>query len=261
MKNPFFICTLVSCISYLFNRFFSLASSCWMLVDMVLDGRQTYVYKQHAFNQNGTYNIWAMEFRQTSNETHLHAVSSAYFYTAVVVWVLPPLLFSVFYFFGQLSYSADYGFNPFENTNGLFADFSSFEVERPFNSNFLNVLFCLLYFPIDLLVSSIVIYIMTPFLSLKAGFLVAWTGDDDPERKITKDTTADAIPGLKLFENLGEAIPQAILVILFIVNNWDFMLYSEKSFIPIPTSCISLFFSFGSIIMGLISGCRYFYKV
>ena len=102
MKNPFCICTLVSCIGYLFNRFFSLASSCWMLADMVLDGRQTYVYKQHAYNQNGTYNTWAMKFRQTNNETHLHSVSPAYFYTAVVVWVLPPLLYSVFFVFVQI---------------------------------------------------------------------------------------------------------------------------------------------------------------
>ena len=229
-----------------------------MLVDMILHKRQTYIYHQHAFNPDGTYNTWAIEFNRTSNETHFHSVIPAHFCTAVVVWVLPPLLWSIVFSLGLCV--AD-EFNPFEKTNGLFADFYSFEIERPFNSNCLNVLFCLLYFPIDLLVSSIVIYIMTPFLSLKAGILVAWTGDDDPERKITKDTAAEAVPGLKLFENLGEAIPQAILVIVFIVNNWDFMLYNEKSFIPIPTSCISLFFSFGSIIMGLISGCKYFYKV
>ena len=94
-------------------------------------------------------------------------------------------------------------------------------------------------------------------MSLKAGAFVAWTGKDDPGRKITKIAYAKIIPFLKLFENLGEAIPQAILIIVFISNNWDFILYDETSFIPIPTSCISLIFSVGSIIMGLISGCKF----
>ena len=255
MKNPFYICG----IGYLFNRFFSLASSCWMLADMVLDGRQTYVYKQHAYNQNGTYNTWAVEFRQTSNETHLHSVSPAYFYTAVVFWVLPPLLYSVFFVFVQIC-CLDDRFNPFENTNSLLEHFSSFQINPPFINNFLNFLNYLLYFPIDLIVSSIVIYIFTPFVSLKAGALVAWTGKDDPDRKITKNNRAEDIPGLKLFENLGEAIPQAILIIIFMSNNWDFILYDETSFIPIPTSCISLIFSLGSIFMGLISGCKAFFK-
>ena len=104
------------------------------------------------------------------------------------------------------------------------------------------------------------IYIFTPFVSLKAGALVAWTGKDDPDRKITKNNRAEDIPGLKLFENLGEAIPQAILIIVFISHNWDFILYEEASFFPVPTSCISLIFSVGSIIMGLISGCKVCYR-
>jgi len=260
MKNPFCLCTLVSCIGYLFNRFFSLASSCWMLADMVLDGRQTYVYKQHAYNQNGSYSTWAAEFRQTSNETYLHTVSPAYFHTAVVVWVLPPLLFSAYLFLREICYLDDDGFNPFKNTNYLFEQFSSFKIKRPFNKNFLNVLVYVFYLPIDFLISSIKIYILIPFMSIKAGAFVAWTGKDDPDRKITKKVPAYAIPFFKLFENLGEAIPQAILIIVFICNNWDFILYDETSFIPIPTSCISLIFSLGSIIMGLISGCKIIYK-
>jgi len=258
MKNPFCICTMVSCIGNLFTRFFPLASSCWMLADMVLDGRQTYVYKQHAFNPNGTYNTWAMEFKQTRNETHLHSVNPAYFYTAVVVWVLPPLLWSACLFLASLRKDRC---NPFYNTNDLIQHFSSIEIKRPFNNNFLNFLVYILYFPIDLIISSIVIYILTPFMSLKAGAFVAWTGKDDPDREITKDATAEDVPFYKLFENLGEAIPQAILIIVFISHNWDFILYDETSFFPIPTSCISLIFSVGSIIMGLISGGKACFKI
>ena len=253
MKNPLFICTMVSCIGYFFNRFFSFFSSCWMLVDMVLDGRQTHIYYQHSFNPNGTYNTWAVEFNQTSNTTHLHTVSPAYFYTAVLVWVLPPLLWSAYFYLTSLC-------DPFVNTNFLFSHFSFFKIKRPFNNNFVNFLFFTLYFPIDLLISSIVIYIFIPFGSLKNGAFVAWTGIDYPGRKITKEIPANAIPFFKLFENLGEVIPQAILIV-FICNNWNFILYNETSFFPIPTSCISLIFSVGSIIMGLISGYKFAVKL
>jgi len=258
MKNPFFICTMVSCIGYLFNRFFCFFSSCWMLADMVLDGRQTHIYYQHSFNPNGTYNTWAVEFNQTSNTTHLHSVSPAYFYTAVLVWFYPPLFYSVFFFVLTLCVNND--FHPFYNTNVLFVQFFSFGIKRPFNNNFFNLLVYVFYFPIDFLISSIMIYILTPFMAIKTGALVALTGKDDPDRKITKAFRAETIPFFKLFENLGEAIPQAILTIVFICNNWDFILYDETSFIPIPTSCISLIFSFGSIIIGLISGCKFIYR-
>ena len=126
-----------------------------------------------------------------------------------------------------------------------------------FINDFLNFVIYIFYSPVDFLISSIYIYIFTPFVSLKAGAFVAWTGIDDPDRNITKDTIAEDIPGFKLFENLGEAIPQGILIIVFISHNWDFILYDETSFFPIPTSCISLIFSVGSIIMGLISGCKF----
>jgi len=91
-------------------------------------------------------------------------------------------------------------------------------------------------------------------MAIYAGAFVAWTRINYPDREIAENINADYISFLKLFENLGEAIPQAILIIVFICNNWDFILYDETSFIPIPTSCLSLIFSVGSIIMGLISG-------
>ena len=242
-----------------------------MLVDMILDVRQTYVYYEHSFNPNGTYNTWAIEFNRTNHTTYFHTVSPAYFNTAVVVWALPPLLMSAVYFLGNLCSHClmillndvdddvvengfDEDFNNFKNTNGLLSHFSTFEIKPPFNNRFLNILVYLFYIPIDFLISSIVVYIIIPYMSLKAGALVAWTGNDDPDRMITKNTDAGYVPAYKLFENLGEAIPQAIMIIIFISNNWDFILYDETSFIPIPTSCISLIFSLGSIIMGLISG-------
>ena len=68
-----------------------------MEVDMGLDVRQTLIYYDHAFNPNGTYSQWALEFNKTTNGT-METVHPGYFYTSIVVWVLPPFLFSAFLF-------------------------------------------------------------------------------------------------------------------------------------------------------------------
>ena len=111
------------------------------------------------------------------------------------------------------------------------------------------------YFPFDLLISAIYIYIVIPFASLKSGIIIALTGENDDERKITKLIDAKDIPFLKLFENLGEAVPQFIMCLLFIINNFEFIIHEETSnWMPIPISIVSLVFSIGSIMMGLYTG-------
>ena len=65
------------------------------------------------------------------------------------------------------------------------------------------------------------------------------------------------LPFMKLFEILGEALPQFILTLVFASNNYPFLMDHDTYFdIPIPVSIISLVFSFGSLIMGVISGCK-----
>jgi len=75
------------------------------------------------------------------------------------------------------------------------------------------------YFPVDLIVCVIIVYILTPFCALKVGVLVLIGGELNGDYKVTKATDAQSVPMLKLFENLGEAIPQAILCIVFIISH------------------------------------------
>ena len=96
---------------------------------------------------------------------------------------------------------------------------------------------------------------MIPFASLKSGIIIALKGEIDGERKITKGIFADDIPVYKLFENLGEAVPQAIMCLLFIINNFKFIVHEEtSSWMPIPISIVSLVFSVGSIMLGIYTG-------
>ena len=122
-----------------------------------------------------------------------------------------------------------------------------------FGRIFFHRKFYLIYFPCDVIFSCIYIYGLIPISVLKAGYIIAKDGKIDGEEYLVGLVSADELPWMKLFENLGEAIPQAILSLVFLINNFSFEV--DSSFMPIPTTCISLFFSIGSIMMGLYSGC------
>ena len=244
---------MTTCVVIWIKRVVPLLTSLWMEVDMGLDVRQTLTYYDHAFNPNGSYSQWALEFNKTTNGT-METVHPGYFYTSIVVWVLPPFLFSAFLFLLRL---CDDEFNPFEITNGLFKEFSTIEFDPPFKKKYQNFLFYVFYLPFDLLICAILIYILIPFASLKSGIIIAVKGEIDGERKITKTIDAENIPFLKLFENIGEAVPQAIMCLLFIINNFKFIVHEEtSSWMPIPISIVSLIFSVGSILMGLYTGIK-----
>ena len=120
--NSFCRWLMASCFINFIQRIFPLLTSLWMNADMYLDVRQTLIYYDHAFNENGTYRTWALEYNKTTNGT-LETVHTGYFYTAMVVWILPPFLFSTFVFLFQICSDE---FNPFDNTNDLIWNFSSF---------------------------------------------------------------------------------------------------------------------------------------
>ena len=116
----------------------------------------------------------------------------------------------------------------------------------------------LLYLPFDFLIGAIFTYILISFASLKAGIIIALTGENDGKREIMKWINAEYHPFWKLFENLGEAVPQTIMGLISIINNLNFILQEETStWMPIPISIMSLVFSVGSIMMGLYTGYRW----
>ena len=113
------------------------------------------------------------------------------------------------------------------------------------------------YLPCDLLISAIYVYIFIPIISLKSGIIIPLTEENDGKRKILQNIEAKDIPIEKLFENLGEAVPQAIMCLVFIANNFQFILHEETSnWMPIPLSVMSLIFSVGSVAMGLFTGIK-----
>ena len=251
--NSFFKWVMASCCVEFIKRIIPLLQSIWMHGDFTLDVLQTFTYYEHAF-ENGTYSEWALNRTKTTNAT-LETVHPGYFYTSIVVWVLPPFLYSALFF---LSGIFDDEFDPFVNANELFGEFSSIKIPPPSKSKISNIIVYLVLFPVNLIVSLIFIYILIPFMAFKSALIVAWTGENDPERRITKGFNAEHVPALKLFEQLDEAIPQAIMSVVFLCNNFNFLIDHDTLIPNVPTTLISFIFSLGSIIMGLYSGYNAF---
>merc|ERR1712117_45083 len=128
---------MASCVMVWIKRIVPLLTSIWMEVDMGLDVRQTLTYYDHAFDSNGTYANWALEYNKTRNGT-METVHPGYFYTSIIVWVLPPFLYSAITFLFSLCRDE---FDPFVRTNDLFAEFSSIEFNPPFKKTYQNLLF------------------------------------------------------------------------------------------------------------------------
>ena len=62
---------------------------------------------------------------------------------------------------------------------------------------------------------------------------------------------ADTLTLAKVLDILGEALPQFILNVVYIANNYYYLLDDDLYFgIPIPISIISAVFSFGTLMMG-----------
>ena len=244
------------------KRIIPMMQAIWMYADMILDVRQTYKYYDHTFNPDGKYSKWALknyleknlENNQTTND-NLETVHPGYFYTAIISWILPPFLYSAEIFFIEcFAPILGGGIDVFKNINHLILEFGGvYEIKPLFENDFFNFIFYLIYFPCDVIISCIYIYGLIPLSVLMAGYIIARDGKIDGEDYLVGLVSADELPWMKLFENLGEAIPQAILSLVFLINNFSFEV--DSSFIPIPTTCISLFFSIGSIMMGLYSGC------
>ena len=61
--------------------------------------------------------------------------------------------------------------------------------------------------------------------------------------------TANLVPGFKLFENFGEAVPQFVIAIVFYSQNYTQLPQLAQAFF-----WVSMLLSFGSILFGLANG-------
>ena len=69
---------------------------------------------------------------------------------------------------------------------------------------------------------------------------------------------------MKLFEQLGEAIPQLSLALTYYLNNQKYIWSTEPptlGYLPVPSTLLSIIFSSGSILMGIFTGIKAYKQV
>ena len=87
---------LTSCVVELIRRIMPLFQATWVQLDVLLDARQTFIYYNYA-DPNGSYADWAQHYMRKSNSSYKHTVSEGYYATAIVVWILTPMLLALFH--------------------------------------------------------------------------------------------------------------------------------------------------------------------
>ena len=226
------------------KRIFPLANASWMMVDIILDLHQTltYYYLIDGFSIGGEYHNWAVQYKEETNGTELITIFPGYFHTACAVWTIPPVLLS---------------FDGFVNGRLQFPEVfkAIFRSNIDINENRKN---WFIFYPQVLIGCILSIYVVVPYAALKYGLKHLMNGEVDEEEPLIMRINPKFLPFAKLFEIIGEALPQFILTLVFTCNNYPFLNEFDTYFsIPIPTSIISLVFSLGSLIIGVISGCKH----
>lgn len=233
----------------LVKRFVPLMLSIWMLIDIILDANQTATYYWHSF-ENGTYKIWALGYgiRNETGVDHIHQVSPWYLYVASAIWITPPFLLSGLSLFGE--------FRPLRFTYSMLEDDFNINLPEFPSGKVFNTFATLILFPVDMLFSSVFIYIVIPAASLKSSLIIAWKGSIDEETNLVGVIDTSDLPVWKLFEHIGEALPQIILAVVFSSNNFPFLVAKDIIIPYVPTTLISIIFSCGSLCMGMYTGIK-----
>ena len=206
------------------------------------------MYYTHAFYEEGPYFQWTEQENRLMNRSSdaPKQLASVYFYTASIVWGLPPLLM------------------------GFAIILMAFYDLKVFGRSISRWVF--LFFPLVAGGIAIATYVIMPIIAVIIGVkIVIFGGRQRSEAKASSERTRDkmdekpfrqgsfladtkdkVIPIFKLFENTAEALPQFILAATFYSNNTDFVSQQETVFgITVPVTLVSMVFSVGSILHGI----------
>ena len=173
------------------KRFFPLCFALWVAGDMISDANQLRDYYHYSFEDNTSYNKWSMQQKNVTRNEDVHKVSPAYFLVSCFIWITPPFLFSMYFqlkhFYLTKNDDGDHKYNPFGATNH-FADIAFNRKLRPFSYGIhFNILVAILFLPVDMLVSSIYIYMIIPLSSIKSSLIIACKGSIDKGKDLFLD--------------------------------------------------------------------------
>ena len=202
-----------------------------------------------AFDINGTYRAWALQYQNKTNSTYLETVSPWYFYAASIIWIGPSFLFAML---------ATAHFTHFKEYIEFFCCcFEGFEVHEESFGRCSWIVIQFLSLPFCTVINFVFLYLFVPVNLLHNAVRALIAGDDfDAEEENGWFFGSKRLTFFKVQEIVGEALPQLVLNIIFIANNYTYLNANDIFFgIPVPVSIISSVFSLGSLLIGMKSGC------
>ena len=152
-------CILSSFVVDFVRRLVPMLQATWVQVDVLLDARQTWTYHKYR-DPNGTFTNWAKDHMWKTNSTYEHTVSEGYFWTAISIWLLSPIILALF----MLILCKE----PLCILNSFFDD--KFELGR--DNKLLKALLAVLLFPIDVISAAVLIYLVIPYASFKLAYKI-----------------------------------------------------------------------------------------
>ena len=196
-----------------------------------------------AFDINGTYRAWALQYQSKTNSTYLETVSPWYFYAASMIWIGPSFLFAML------------ATKHFKEYIEFFC--CGFEVHEECFGRFSWIVIQFLFLPFGTVINFVFLYLFVPVNLLHNAVRAFIAGDDfDAEEENGCFFGSKRLTFMKFQEIVGEALPQLVLNIIFIANNYTYLNANDIFFgIPVPVSIISSVFSLGSLLIGIKSGC------
>lgn len=247
-----------------FKQVLPLGKAIWMYIDVALDIRQALKYHEYAYDANGAYKLWAENnIDPLTNLTE--TVSKVYFMTSITIFFLPPFLLALYYYISSflifLGVVVDERDEFFCSWTKLFMA----KCHLTFDSQRGRIWFMILCHPMILIIDYVVwfvfCYLFLPLSALVIGVYYFCGVEVDPDKDVFDfipiPTRKKDLPWMLVFEQFGEALPQLILSVVFLANNYPFLLAFDTLFeIPFPITLVSAISSFGFVCMGSYSGCK-----
>ena len=236
----------------LITRILPLFLALWHHVDIVLDVKQSIKYYQMAYGVDGPYQNWALQLQKTSNSTYLQTLSPYYFYVGMVVWILPSFLCAITFCIYNFGGSKD-------KFPGRYIMCCFNEKTSTYGPCLCSIILITIFvLPTGTVICLLVFYLVVPLALLWNAIHALIVGVNfDEEKTYGCLFPKKSLTFLKLLEVAGEALPQLILNITFILKNYPYLLENDIYFsVPVPISVISAVFSIGSLLIAITDGLK-----
>ena len=243
-------------------RFLPLFVSVWTYGDVALDGFQAKLYYDYSTIgitncEHGDVSLDIQNNITGKMNVNVHKISQNYFWFSVWSFCLPIFMlnltsYSLFGIYGSYN----------DPDRKLLHKCKIFISSKPI---VIRILFLVIWVPLESFIRmSVAYYVFVPFSALYFSIVIAFLGPSDSKelQDIAKLECCDLcywnidlVSIVRLYENIGEAVPQTILSMTFLVNYYhcpELVTYNLFG-IEIPTAIVSIFFSLGSLVITFLT--------